>query len=330
MKKLLGFLFLITNLGCAQPLGSISQFNDFSFAGPGGLGGTFPPVINPPVSGPINTANRNSVVAAFRNVYRATPVDMGWTGDVQNCIAGTTSIAYQQSVIDRVSYFRNMTGLPSITLSPSNNNFQNAALMMAANGQLSHSPPSSWKCYTAEGAGGAGASNLALGTNGPDAIDLYMQDWGSNNAAVGHRRWILLPTQTSMATGDVPGSNSLGVFMGGGPRPSDPAFVAWPSPGYFPSDILPNGSNRWSFSHPNAQLGGATVTMTNVNTGQNIPTILEPLSYGYGDGTLVWLPQGFNYSTPAQDTTYLVTINNLVINGVTQNISYTVTVINAN
>src|SRR5205809_968253 len=37
----------------------------------------------------------------------------------------------------------------------------------------------------------AGKSNIALGNAGPDAITAYIEDFGGNNAAAGHRRWIL-------------------------------------------------------------------------------------------------------------------------------------------
>jgi hypothetical protein len=81
---------------------------------------------------------------------------------------------------------------------------QQAALMMSANGQLSHNPPPSWLCYTAEGAQAAGSSNLYLGRFGPAAITGYVYDAGSGNYAVGHRRWILYPQTQRMGTGDIP------------------------------------------------------------------------------------------------------------------------------
>lgn len=39
---------------------------------------------------------------------------------------------------------------------------QRAALMMAANQDLSHFPPAGWKCYAKDGAEAAGNSNLSL------------------------------------------------------------------------------------------------------------------------------------------------------------------------
>ena len=79
-----------------------------------------------------------------------------------------------------------------------------AALMMAAQNTLSHTPGSGWACYTAAGAEAAGKSNLALGSSGPKSINQYIQDSGANNTAVGHRRWILSPRVVEMGTGDIP------------------------------------------------------------------------------------------------------------------------------
>ena len=58
-----------------------------------------------------------------------------------------------------------MAGVPALTqLNPAyNEGAQAAALLMAANQQLSHSPPASWRCFSADAAASAGRSNLMLG-----------------------------------------------------------------------------------------------------------------------------------------------------------------------
>ena len=50
----------------------------------------------------------------------------------------------------RLNYYRAMAGVPAtVTFSDTYNAMdQQAALMMSANGQLSHSPPTTWTCYT--------------------------------------------------------------------------------------------------------------------------------------------------------------------------------------
>ena len=65
---------------------------------------------------------------------------------------------------------------------------------MSANNQLMHvGIPTNWSCFTTSGTNAAAHSNLALGSDGPDAITGYIWDYGSNNFEVGHRRWLLYP-----------------------------------------------------------------------------------------------------------------------------------------
>ncbi|WP_308873424.1 CAP domain-containing protein [Thiothrix subterranea] len=160
----------------------------------------------------VNTTNRQLARAFYNSVYSAslnTPI--GWTGNHAGCVAGTTSSDFKNSVLARINYFRAMAGVPAnITLdSTYSAKAQQAALMMSANNTLSHEPPSSWNCYTADGRAAAESSNISLGHNGWDAVGGQMRDNGSNNTAVGHRRWLLLPQTQRMGAGDVPASGSF-------------------------------------------------------------------------------------------------------------------------
>jgi hypothetical protein len=218
-----------------------------------------------------------------------------------------------------------------ITLDPVRNaKAQQAALMMSANSALSHEPPASWLFYTAEGAEAAGKGNICIGAqNDPGCVALYMQDPGSNNAAVGHRRWILYPQTKVMGTGDVPGgggylyANALWVIDGnfGAARPSTrDTFVAWPAKGHSPLPLVPQ---RWSFSYPDADFSTATVTMQ--RNGVSVGLQLETVQVGFGENTIVWLPSGLPTSAPT-DISYTVNVNNVRINGVQRNFTYPVTI----
>ena len=104
-----------------------------------------------------DTWDRDAVLAAYRAEFGREEPDWGYTGNVADCVAGTTSQAFRDSVIQRVNWYRRMAGLGTITENIEHSRTaQHAALMMAANGRLSHSPASDWKCYSAAGATGAG------------------------------------------------------------------------------------------------------------------------------------------------------------------------------
>ena len=220
----------------------------------------------------VSTQNRPAVVNLFDTVYiPALAVPMGWTGSIAGCVAGTTSQAYIDATMDMINYFRAMSGLPGdvANVVSLNDDSQEAALMMIAEGSLSHSPLPGWACFTTTGADAAGNSNLALGNAGPNAIVGYMRDQGASNQPVGHRRWILYPPQVQMATGSTDGvnglffgSNVLYVFAGFGSRPGAPSVVAWPGEGFVPYQVV---YPRWSLSlnsEPFADYSTATVTMT--------------------------------------------------------------------
>ena len=285
----------------------------------------------------VDVQSRTAVAMLYRNDYEATSeVELTWTGNVANCTPGSTPAVYRDAMLQRIKFFRSMAGVP-VALSfsdPLNASAQRAALMMSANSALSHSPPTSWSCYSAEGAQTAGKSNLALGYAGVYAIDGYMQDPGNGNGPVGHRRWLLYPQTTAMGTGDVPANgayrpaNALVVINGqyGSPRPATrDGFVAWPPPGFVPYQVV---YARWSFSYPGADFSAATVRL--VSNGQTVAVTKEAIANGYGENTLAWLIDGMNtfadWALPPQDTSYQVQIDNVKINGVSQSFAYTVTV----
>jgi uncharacterized protein YkwD len=287
----------------------------------------------------IETHNRQLVRQFYNSVYLGSlDTPMGWTGDITNCQAGTTTSEFKDSVLDRVNYFRAMAGVPAaITFNSTfNTKAQQAALIMSANNFLSHAPPAAWDCYTSEGDEAAGQSNIALGTYGWDAISGYILDWGASNGAVAHRRWILHPQTQEMGTGDISGQNSvkpanaLWVFDGRSfnsrPATREP-FIAWPAAHYNPYQTVPA---RWSFSYDKADFTSATITMT--ESGSSIPTVIEPIVSDYGENTLVWIPDGMSANTPVSwpkpvaDKTYDVTIANVLINGVLRDFNYPVIV----
>ena len=154
----------------------------------------------------IDTNNRQHVQAFFNSVYAASEkTPLAFSGSVGDCAPSRTSRLFQDAVRLRINWFRELAGVAdSIVFRDSYNAAaQDAALIMAANGLLTHTPANSLTCYTSTGDQGAGSSNLALGSLGWDSITGYMEDSGSNNAAVGHRRWLLHPPTLEMGTGDV-------------------------------------------------------------------------------------------------------------------------------
>lgn len=294
----------------------------------------------------INRMNRNAVAAGYQRYYLAS-VDFesvtAWTGSASPCNAGTVSSTFQDHTLRRINYYRAQAGVLAdiFFTTEKNEKSQEAALMMAANNDLSHTPPTSWLCYTQDGFDAAFAGNLALGSYGPESIDQLIEDDGSNNAAVGHRRWFLFLQAQEMGNGSIPSSGTfpytypehpdtdvvwvIGDFKGAQPAQA----VAWPNDGYVPWNLVPNDGEsfpRWSYSYPGADFSSASVTMT--LGGSNVPVTLEPVTTGAGDNTIVWIPSSVPNVTPSSDQTYQINISG--ISGPISSANYSVTLINPN
>jgi hypothetical protein len=276
----------------------------------------------------VDTSRRKDVVEFYRSTYLASEgVPLGFTGDVRRGIPGTISSRAREAARMRILYFRAMAGLDApIRLDPGlDAKCQAAALMMSANGRISHAPPRSWRFYSRAGAEAAGKSNLALGY--PDlgsAIDGLMSD--RRNEAVGHRRWILDPRQRTMGLGAVPGGNDAAyvqwIMAPKGPRPASPEWIAWPAAGYFPHRFVPPG---WSFSYPGADFSRARVRMT--RDGDPVKVTVHPVRTGFGDNTLVWTPRGLDPGPPLEDVRYRVSVERVVVGGESRDFEYEVVVL---
>jgi hypothetical protein len=60
--------------------------------------------------------------------------------------------------------------------------------------------------------------------------------------------------------------------------------------------------------------------------GASVPVASGTLANGYGENTIVWIPSGQSWSKPANDTSYLVTVNGVLIAGNPHSFTYTVNV----
>lgn len=259
-------------------------------------------------------------------------VPMQWTGSTAGCVAGTTSDAWKAAVVRTVNSFRVLAGLPgNVKINLAHSAMaQQAALMMYANNNLSHSPPSTWKCYSAEGATAAGSSNLALGNAGPSAIHAYIADTGV--PSLGHRRWVLSSRLGEIGTGDTTRSNDLWVFGGEvtAPASATTAGVPWPPRGFVPwNSKVADPAHTWSFSVPGADFSAATVTMSNdQGLGLTVSNVAQ-LPNGYGDNTISWSLASASslWSRAPGDTKLNVQLNNVKVGGVGKSFQYSVTFI---
>ncbi len=244
-------------------------------------------------------------------VTDAAPFSRTTTGD---CDSGTLSVGGHTDTLKRINLFRWLAGVGPTTV----NTALDAQQQQCANLESwwnfalpdsPHAPPSTVKCYTASGAGGAGMSNIAWG-NGPAAsIDQFQQDNG-NATTMGHRRWIVNPPLSGVGIGYWEGGGMYGkaeclsVFGNAGTGPNPP-FVAVPNQGIVPVQMT---TWTWTFHSAKGGTANAMIAMTRVSDGMALAVTRMVLSQGYGQPAISWKPNGW---TPVAGESYRVTVSGL-------------------
>jgi hypothetical protein len=265
------------------------------------------------------TAGQAPAICGRWKADRADLSEGTWTGNIAACDAGDVSGVGRANTLRQVNLFRFLAGLPPVTEDPAKSvNAQACALMQDANKMLSHTPPTTWTCYTSAGATAAGQSNIAT-TKGVRAIGLYMNDRG-NESTIGHRRWLLSNSLGPIGMGSTSGYSCLMTI--GGTGKAGKAFAPWPPAGDVPLEALTvEGSVDavgWSIQSDTINLGAAQVTVT--DAGATLPVTVMQLPANYGSKyALSFVPMGWS---SAAGHTYSVAVT-----GTTPAISYDVHVV---
>ena len=219
------------------------------------------------------------------------------------------------------SLYRSLAGLEPVEMTAEGNRLaQGCALLMTANGRLSHSPDSSWTCYTAESADTANKSSLSPG-GAISSVGGYMIDPG-NPTTLGHRRWILSNMLASVGYGSS-GSYSCQYQPPKRPAPGAKPWVAWPPAGQVPIESFGSrfstvDQTGWSVQSDTIDLGGAQVTVT--SGGMNLAVTVTELLGGYGSTHAIrFNPMGW---TTTAGKTYSVAVS-----GISTPIEYDVEVV---
>lgn len=207
------------------------------------------------------------------------------------CRPGRLKETEKQNALSTLNAIRALHRLPLVAYSAeSDPAVMASSLMMAANGDIRHRPPTNWRCYSEIGAQAAKSGNLSGGVVSPylkyssarDSITGWITDERNRSGGTGHRRWMLSPFLTQIAYGHVGWEDSEGnrsaastlklfEFASEKPVQADiPDFVAYPF-GNYPTEYFAAGAllsfmpvvdkvDRWK--NMQVDLGGARVTVT--------------------------------------------------------------------
>ncbi len=231
----------------------------------------------------------------YNDLYITSTVkQIDWNGSVKKCEAGTLGKDILQKAKDRINYFRLACGLEPITFNDSYNEMcQEAALIMTANGQLSHTPPKSWKCYSEKGFLGAKNANLGISdfTNFQEMafVTGFILDYGEFNKTVSHRKWLLNSRSVEMGYGNTGAHEAIYVTGVSQDRAKQaPGYIAYPPAGHYPYKLI---FEKWSFSIPygeKADFEKAKVEMYDGNGKKMKVKILSVTDPWYFDPAIVW------------------------------------------
>jgi uncharacterized protein YkwD len=225
-----------------------------------------------------------TAVCARWNADRADMSEGTWSGSVESCDPGDIAEPGRANALRLYNLYRWLADLPPVETSDERNQLAQAcALMMEANGMLSHSPGTDWDCYTEAGAEGASSSNISSGAS-VRSVDGYMLDNG-NETTIGHRRWILSNSLGPIGIGSTgEGSSCMQNLQGTGDAGKE--WLAWPPPGVLPYEAYAPGQRGslgdtgWTIQSDSLDLSSASVTVS--SGGGELPVTVTQLQGGYG------------------------------------------------
>jgi predicted small secreted protein len=240
-----------------------------------------------------------------------------------DCDSGTLKQGALDDTLVRINLFRWLSGLGPTSDDPALNAIDQKCANLESWWDFSlpqspHAPPTTVKCYTAEGAQGAGMSNIAWGNGPADSIDQYVEDSG-NETTMGHRRWIVNPPLGPVGIGYWEGGGMYGsaqclaVFGSSGQGPN-PAWVAVPNQGFTPLTVA---SWTWTFSSDIAGVPTADIAVVRVDDNTSLPVNVIELQQGFAQGAISWEPMGW---TVEANKTYRVTVSGLTSGDVTYDV----------
>ena len=262
--------------------------------------------------------------------------------DVAACTSGIPSDSEKQKVLNRLNYLRSIHKLKPVQYNDAYDEITGeCALVIAANENLSHTPDSSWKCWSQVAYDGCYSSNISLAmatnydlsaTDSAEIIDGFMTE--ENEVApttLGHRRWFIDPWLKTIAFGRADYSYGNGRFVLGSAvrvinrddpddqqdiSDSDIKFVAYPFENY-PAELY-NDNVMMSFTVI-ADKFNKNSNSTNVNFNSATIAIIGP------NNKTMKVKSNWEF-----DNQYYGVPNNLrwYVEGIQPNVKYNVTISN--
>lgn len=262
--------------------------------------------------------------------------------DVGSCTSGIPSDSEKKKVLDRINYLRSIHKLDPVVYDDKDDEVTaECALVIAANEQLSHTPDSSWKCWSQVAYDGCSSSNIHIGmasydmssTDSATIVDDFMtEEYQGEPKTLGHRRWLIDPWLTHIAFGRADYYDGNGYFVLGSAikvindddgtgaiAGSDIKFVAYPFENY-PADLYNDNimmsftviKDRFSKYSNGTGINFASATIAIIDPDNKTMKVknIDYDTQGYGvPNNLRWYVEGIK-----PNVKYNVTVSNIMIN----------------
>ena len=264
--------------------------------------------------------------------------------EIGSCKYGVPTAGEKQKVLERINYIRSLHNLKPVEYDESSDEMTaECSLVIAANEQLSHTPDSSWECWSQTAYDGCESSNLNLMmTTGydttlldsADIVDGFMTEENEvPPITLGHRRWLIDPWLNSIAFGRADHSYNNNFVLGSAIKvinrndpndqqdisDTDIEFVAYPFENY--PAALYNDNVMMSFTlikdkfskYSNGtgiNFAAATIAIIDPSNKAMKVKNIEFDTEGYGvPNNLRWYAEGIK-----PNVKYSVTVSNIMVN----------------
>jgi len=223
---------------------------------------------------------------------------------------------------------------------------QKSALMMVANSDIEHEPPTNWYCWSQEGFDAANSSNLSIlwRTSKDTQVSPHEEIIGwlidDNVPSLGHRRWLLDPFLRAISFGSVDGttqiptdfpwshSSVLKVIWDDEANISGmtvPKVVAYPDGDYpsayvkkdwfFSASILVNAQSYWA--NEDVSFENTQITVTGPQGALSVYDVYYDNDWFGLPNNIQWKVQGLQ-----DNVEYTVVLQPVIVQGASQSFSY--------
>lgn len=254
------------------------------------------------------------------------------------CDPKKVSVQKADSALSVINHVRSLCSLNAVDSSDSLNQLaQLAANVSNKNGSIRHQIPTTAKCFSLKAQ--VACEHCLLGRHGNNdarhgsqsrvrqSIFEYIEDYGSQNQSVGHRRWLLYSNLHTVGYGIKKEFSAISIDYYSQERVSsysDTFYVAYPPFNQISKELF---FSRWSFGIPAAfSPSFDNVKVTVKLNEKKLRVDMLPFEDKYGDPTIVWtipsLYENRNIRPEFVGKMFEVEISNIIVNGVSKSYKY--------